>query len=38
VLIKRAANDSGNVAELVHKLADQIDSEPERRAFLDSLR
>lgn len=38
VLIKRAANDSGNVAELVHKLADQIDSEPERRAFLESLR
>ncbi|MBC7731789.1 MAG: serine/threonine protein kinase [Bacteriovorax sp.] len=38
VLIKRAANDSGNVAELMHKLAEQIDSEPERKAFLDALR
>ncbi len=38
VLIKRAANDSGNVSELVRRLADHIDSEPERRAFLESLR
>ncbi len=38
VLIKRAANDSGNVAELMHKLAEQIDREPERKAFLDALR
>ncbi len=38
ILIKRAANDSGNVAELMHKLAEQIDSEPERVAFLDALR
>jgi len=38
VLIKRAANDSGNVAELYRKLAEHIDTEPERQAFLDALR
>ncbi len=38
VLIKRAASDSGNVAELHRKLAELIDSEPQRRQFLDSLR
>ncbi|MFZ2653209.1 MAG: serine/threonine-protein kinase [Burkholderiaceae bacterium] len=38
VLIKRAASDSGNVAELHRKLADLIDSESHRRDFLDSLR
>ncbi|ACV35509.1 serine/threonine-protein kinase [Accumulibacter sp.] len=34
VLIKRAANDSGDIGELYHKLAEHIDSEPERREFL----
>ncbi|KFB68106.1 serine/threonine-protein kinase [Candidatus Accumulibacter vicinus] len=34
VLIKRAANDSGNVQELYRKLSEHIDSEPERAAFL----
>jgi serine/threonine-protein kinase len=38
VLIKRAANDSGDVKELYRKLAEHIDSEPERKAFLDGLR
>ncbi len=38
VLIKRAANDSGNVAELMKKLADHIDTEPERKAFLAALK
>ncbi len=38
VLIKRAASDSGNVAELHRKLAELIESEPQRREFLDSLR
>ncbi len=38
VLIKRAAHDSGNLAELHRRLADLIDSEPQRREFLDSLR
>ncbi len=38
VLIKRAANDSGNLAELHRKLADLIDSEPQRQEFLQSLR
>jgi eukaryotic-like serine/threonine-protein kinase len=38
VLIKRAANDSGNVSELYRKLAEHIDSEPLRRSFLESLR
>ena len=38
VLIKRAANDSGNVSELYRKLADHIDSEAQRKLFLDSLR
>ena len=37
VLIKRAANDSGNVKELYRKLAEHIDSEPERAAFLKGL-
>lgn len=37
VLIKRAANDSGNVQELYRKLAEHIDSEPERAAFLHGL-
>ena len=34
VLIKRAANDSGNVQELYRKLSEHIDSKPERAAFL----
>ena len=34
VLIKRAASDSGDVGELYRKLAEHIDSEPERREFL----
>jgi hypothetical protein len=38
VLIKRAASNSGNVKELYRKLAEHIDSEPERKAFLDGLR
>jgi eukaryotic-like serine/threonine-protein kinase len=38
VLIKRAAHDSGNLAELHRRLADLIESEPQRREFLDSLR
>lgn len=38
VLIKRAANDSGNVSELYRKLAEHIDSEPLRKSFLESLR
>jgi serine/threonine-protein kinase len=38
VLIKRAANDSGDVRELYRKLAEHIDSEPERKTFLDGLR
>ena len=38
VLIKRAAHDSGNLAELHRKLADLIESEPQRREFLRSLR
>jgi serine/threonine protein kinase len=37
VLIKRAANDSGDVRELYRKLAEHIDSEPERSAFLKGL-
>ena len=37
VLIKRAANDSGNVAELYRKLAEHIDDDAERRAFLAAL-
>lgn len=37
VLIKRAASDSGDVNELYRRLAEHIDSEPERRAFLKSL-
>ncbi|MEQ1807903.1 MAG: serine/threonine-protein kinase [Burkholderiaceae bacterium] len=38
VLIKRAAHDSGNLAELHRKLADLIESEPQRQEFLRSLR
>jgi eukaryotic-like serine/threonine-protein kinase len=38
LLIKRAANDSGNVSELVRKLAEHIDNEAERHAFLQALR
>ena len=38
LLIKRAASDSGNVAELYRKLAEHIDSESMRKAFLDSVR
>ncbi len=38
VLIKRAAHDSGNIAELHRKLADLIESEPQRQEFLRSLR
>lgn len=34
VLIKRAANDSGDVKELYRKLAEHIDSQQERAAFL----
>lgn len=37
VLIKRAANDSGNVKELYRKLAEHIDSEAERVSFLKNL-
>lgn len=36
--INRAASESGNVAELYRRLAEHIPSEPERRAFLDTLR
>lgn len=38
VLIKRAANDSGDLNELYRNLAQHIDSERERAAFLESLR
>ena len=38
VLISRAVNDSGNVAELHRKLAEHIHSEPARREFLAGLR
>lgn len=38
VLIKRAVNDSGNVAELMQKLAQHIDDPAERRAFMKALR
>ena len=38
VLISRAVNDSGNVAELYRKLAEHIHSEPERSVFLAGLR
>jgi len=37
VLIKRAANDSGDLGELYRKLAEHIDSEPERSEFLKGL-
>ena len=36
--INRAASESGNVTELYRRLAEHIPSEPERRAFLDTLR
>ena len=38
VLIRQAAESSGNVKELYAQLATHIDSEEERSAFLDSLR
>jgi len=38
VLIKRAANDSGDINELYRNLAKHIDSERERAAFLEGLR
>ena len=38
LLIKRATHESGNVAQLVHALAEHINSESERRDFLESLR
>ncbi|HNB68880.1 MAG TPA: hypothetical protein PL144_12855, partial [Accumulibacter sp.] len=37
VLIKRAANDSGDINELYRNLAKHIDSERERAAFLKGL-
>jgi len=37
VLVKRAANDSADLGELYRKLAEHIDSEPERRDFLKGL-
>ena len=37
VLIKRASSDSGNVAELVRKLAEHIDDEGDRQAFIDDV-
>ncbi|SBT07345.1 Serine/threonine protein kinase [Candidatus Accumulibacter aalborgensis] len=37
VLIKRAANDSGDVKELYRKLAEHIDSKQERAAFLEGI-
>ncbi|WP_291992055.1 serine/threonine-protein kinase [Candidatus Accumulibacter sp. ACC003] len=37
VLVKRAASAAADVPELHRKLAEQIDSEPERAAFLKSL-
>ena len=37
VLIKRAANDSGDLGELYRKLAEHIDSEHERADFLKGL-
>ncbi|EXI82238.1 MAG: Serine/threonine-protein kinase PknB [Candidatus Accumulibacter appositus] len=37
VLIRRAANDSGDLRELYRKLAEHIDSEPERSDFLKGL-
>ena len=38
VLIKRATHESGDMAQLVHTLAEHIDSESERRECLDSRR
>ena len=38
VLIKRAVNDSGDVSELYRKLAEHIDSDLQRKVFLESLR
>jgi serine/threonine-protein kinase len=37
VLIRQAAESSGNIKELYAQLATHIDSEEERSAFLDSL-
>ena len=37
VLIKQAAESPGNLKELYAQLAAHIDSDEERRAFLDSL-
>ncbi len=37
VLIKRASSDSGNVAELVRKLAEHIDDEGDRQTFIDGV-
>ncbi len=37
LLIKRAANDSGNVAELVGRLAEHIDDESDRQEFLKAM-
>jgi hypothetical protein len=37
VLIKKAANDSGNVAELYGKLAAHIEGDAERAAFLKAM-
>ena len=37
VFIKQAASQSGNIKELYRQLADHIDEEDERRAFLESL-
>jgi len=38
VLIKRAADDSGDVSELYNKLAEHIDANDERVAFISTLR
>ena len=38
VLIKRAANDSGDLADLYRKLAQHIDAKADREAFLNAMR
>jgi eukaryotic-like serine/threonine-protein kinase len=38
LLIKRATSESGSLADLYRKLADHIDDEDERKAFLNELR
>ncbi len=38
LLIKRATSESGSLGELYRKLADHIDDEDERKAFLNELR